>query len=139
MGYHSLMKPLLAVAIAASLSACVAKPVLYPNPHYNEVGKEQSKTDIKDCGTKADEFVKNDRATRTAASMGQGAAIGAAAGAATGAVFGSIGRGALGGGIGGAAAGLVGGLFHTRQPAVPYKNFVDRCLHDRGYDVIGWQ
>lgn len=133
------MRALLALAAAASLCACAAKPVLYPNPHYNEVGRDQSVTDVKDCRGKADEYVKNSRTTGTAGSAGQGAAMGAAAGAATGAVFGSIGRGALGGGIGGAAAGLVGGIFHTRQPAPPYKSFVDRCLHDRGYDVIGWQ
>jgi hypothetical protein len=41
--------------------------------------------------------------------------------------------------VGGAAAGLVGGIFHTRQPNPVYKNFVDRCLHDRGYDVLGWK
>src|SRR5438105_3836045 len=100
--------------LAAALSACAAKPVLYPNPHYQEVGKDASKADVADCRQKADEYVKNNRAARTAEGAVQGGAIGAAAGAASGAIFGAVGRGAAAGGIGGAAAGLVGGLFHTR-------------------------
>lgn len=134
------MKPLLPLGLVAVFCACAtAKPVLYPNPHYQETGKEQAQADVKSCGTLASDYAKNDRAGRAAAHAAEGGAVGAAAGAASGAVFGSLGRGALAGGIGGAAAGLVGGIFRTRQPNPAYKNFVDRCLHERGYEVVGWQ
>jgi hypothetical protein len=139
-GYHSGMKRLLLPVVAAALCACAAKPVLYPNnPKYQQAGKEGARADVADCRKQADDYVKNDRAGRAAAQTAEGAAVGAAAGAAAGSVFGSLGRGALSGGIGGAAAGLVGAAFHTRQPNPVYKNFVDRCLHDRGYDILGWK
>src|SRR5687767_14268109 len=121
------------------LGACTARPVLYPNARYEEMGKDAAKGDVEDCERKAAEYVKNSRLARTAGDAAKGGAVGAAAGAATGAVFGSLGRGAAAGGIGGAAAGLISGLFRTRQPAPAFKAFVHRCLAERGYDVIGWQ
>ena len=46
--------------------------------------------------------------------------------------------GAAAGAAVGGAAGAVHGAF--RNDANPtYRNFVQRCLRDRGYDVIGWQ
>jgi hypothetical protein len=132
------MRPLL-LAAALSLCACTAKPVLYPNAKYEEAGKDAAQAEAKDCGVKAKEYVKSTRAQRAAGDTARGAAVGAAAGAATGAVFGSIGRGAAAGGLGGAAAGLVSGLFRTRHPSHAHKAFVQRCLGERGYEVIGWE
>jgi hypothetical protein len=47
------------------------------------------------------------------------------------------------GGAGGAATGATAGAVHgTAKSAGPspiYKSFVDRCLRERGYEVIGWQ
>ena len=127
------------VVLAASLSACAVKPVLYPNPHYNDVGKDQAQVDIKDCDSKAREYMKSEAAKRAAKSTAEGAEMGAAAGAVTGAIFGDLGRGAASGGAAGAAIGLTRGLIHWRDPSPAHRAFVDRCLHDLGYDVVGWQ
>ncbi|MDE2426657.1 MAG: cell envelope biogenesis protein OmpA, partial [Elusimicrobia bacterium] len=89
------MRSWLAVAAAAlAAGACAPKPVLYPNAHYKEVGKDRSQADMKECEALADQYVKNRAAANAAASTGKGAAIGAAGGAAAGAVFGGLGRGA---------------------------------------------
>jgi hypothetical protein len=69
----------------------------------------------------------------------EGTAVGAAAGS-TGSLVssGNVGAGAAAGAAIGAAAGSVHGAF--RNDANPtYRNFVQRCLQDRGYDVIGWR
>ena len=72
--------------------------------------------------------------------------------AASGAAIGSVGAGAWtlvqGGSVGermaagaaaGAATGAVrGGIQSTEQSPI-FKNFVNRCLSEKGYSVIGWQ
>lgn len=120
-------------------AGCAAKPVLYPNAHLKEVGSDQGKRDIAECRQLAKQYVKSQKAQKVALSTVEGGAVGAAMGAVGGAVVGNVGRWASVGGAAGAAGGLVGGLFRTRQPSPVYKNFVDHCMADRGYEVIGWQ
>jgi hypothetical protein len=35
--------------------------------------------------------------------------------------------------------GLLWSLVGKKQPDPVYKNYVDRCLQQRGYDVAGWR
>src|ERR687892_90021 len=67
-----------------------------------------------------------------------GGAIGGAAGAAGGAIAGAPGTGAAIGAASGAAAGLVRSLFRSDRPTQAYRNVVDRCLRERGYEPVGW-
>jgi outer membrane lipoprotein SlyB len=60
-------------------------------------------------------------------------------GAAAGAVVGRAGRGAAMGAAGGGSAGLLRGLFGSRDPDPVQKRFVEKCLREKGYQVIGWQ
>ena len=39
----------------------------------------------------------------------------------------------------GATAGLLYGAIKSAGPSPIYKGFVDRCLSNMGYQVIGWQ
>jgi outer membrane lipoprotein SlyB len=69
----------------------------------------------------------------------EGAAVGAAAGSAgTLAGGGSVAAGAGVGAAIGAIAGAVRGAFRDDGNPI-FRNFTQRCLQDRGYDVIGWQ
>lgn len=52
---------------------------------------------------------------------------------------GNLGRGIGIGAATGAAAGLVHGIIQASQPTPVFKNFMTRCLQERGYDVIGWE
>ena len=117
-------------------------PVLYPNAKLKEAGKAQADAEISTCRSLADDYVSSGGATAkeigkdTAAGGVGGAAVGSVAGAVSG---GGAGRGAAIGAATGATAGAVHGTFKSSGPSPVYKNFVDRCLRERGYEVIGWQ
>ena len=68
-----------------------------------------------------------------------GAAVGGAAAGAWGLVSGNAGQRALAGAAAGAAAGTVIGGMQATETSPIFKNFVARCLRERGYEVIGWQ
>ena len=55
-----------------------------------------------------------------------------------GAIAGDAGAGAAMGAGMGAAAGLVKGVFDASKPSANYKQFVNRCLNQKGYEVYGW-
>jgi hypothetical protein len=116
-------------------------PVLYPNSHYQAVGKSASERDIADCRQLADQAGADRGSGQGEAAAGgavAGGAIGGAAGAAGGAIAGAAGTGAAIGAASGAAAGLVRSLFRSDGPSQAYRNFVDRCLRERGYEPVGW-
>jgi hypothetical protein len=131
------------VTVRLLLSACAApRPILYPNAHYPQVGEAGVELDIaecsemaKDAGAKPSQGKAGQVAGRTVA----GGAIGSAAGAVGGAVVGRPGRGAMVGAASGATAGFLRGLFRRPPPSEAYKQFVNRCLKERGYDPVGWE
>ena len=45
--------------------------------------------------------------------------------------------GATGAAVGG-SAGAVSGAFHNDKASPVYRQFVQRCLSEKGFDVIGW-
>ena len=123
------------------LMACSQKrPVLYPNYHLQQVGDETAQTDIDECMRSAREYgASSDSSGKVAKSTAKGGAIGAAGGAASGAVLGSVGRGAAAGAAGGAAIGCLQGLFRSPEPDPVFRQCVDRCLIEKGYEPIGWK
>ncbi len=124
------------------LSACSAKrPVFYPNDHLQTVGKTQARADADQCMAAAKQYgVKNDPGNTIGGRAVAGATLGAAISAVVSAVLGgNVGRAAGAGAAGGATAGAVSGALDSDEPATVYKNYVERCLREMGYDVIGWQ
>jgi outer membrane lipoprotein SlyB len=73
---------------------------------------------------------------------GEGAAIAGVASAVGALVTGRGSQGVLHAGAAGAAvggsAGAVSGAFHNDKPSTVYRNFVQRCLREKGFEVIGW-
>jgi predicted small lipoprotein YifL len=132
---------LAASLLVAFLAGCGAKsPVLYPNQTLQRAGSAAAERDIADCMAQAEQYVKDPtRAGEVARDTAIGAGTGAAVGAATGAVTGDAGRGAAQGAAAGATGGFIAGIFRSSEPSPVYKNFVERCLRDRGYEPIGWQ
>ena len=132
---------LMAMTLAVGCSHAQS-PVLYPNAKLEREGKAQAEADISHCRQRADEYVSSGAAT--AKEVGKDTAVGGAGGAAVGAVAGAVsgggaGRGAAIGAATGATAGVVHGAVKSSGPSPIYKNFVDRCLREKGYEVIGWQ
>jgi len=127
----------LAALLAAALVAtgCGAtRPVIYQ-------GGPAAKQDIDDCmrlarqggadASKGSEVVR-DTAT--------GAAMGAAATGVYGAVRGysDVGNRTAAGAAAGAAVGLIRGGVKASEPSGTFKSYVNRCLRERGHDVVGW-
>ncbi len=140
-------KSVLIGTCALSISACTAnRPVIYPNERVSQAGSATVAADIDDCIARAKEFHSGNRtgevAKDTAGRAVVSAGVGAAAGAAGGAVHGDAGRYAASGAAGGAAAGVMSGILdglRKREPHPVYRNFVVRCLGEKGYEVIGWE
>lgn len=131
------------ILVGLLLSACSApKPILYPNAHYQQIGQAGVEHDIAECFEMAKEAgagSNQGKAGQVAGNTAAGAAIGSAAGAVGGAIVGRPGRGAMVGAASGATAGLLRGLFRKSPPSEAYKQFVNRCLKERGYDPVGWE
>jgi hypothetical protein len=132
------------VFILAVAGCASQRPVLYPNEQLKQVGMEAANRDIDDCLGRAENYVPSGgRAGKAAAGAATSATVGAAAGAAGGSIVGQTGTGAAIGGAGGAAGGatrsLGRGLFSKPEPLPVQKNFVNRCLRERGYSPIGWE
>jgi len=134
-------------AFGCTRSVC---PNLYPNDHLVRVGQVQVQRDIDECCTLADKYA-NDKYAEDAAkniavdgtagavsSAGENAASGIATGADTGSVLGSMRRGAASGGVGAAMAELSNNIFKVKDPSPAYKDCVERCLRERGYEPNGW-
>ena len=138
----------IALVLLLWLSGCAnTRPILYPNAHYNSVGREVAEADVEACrqlaeSAGASEDNGDSTVGRVATSTAMGAGMGAAGGAVGGAISGAAGHGSLIGAASGAAIGLLRGIFFAARPAQPnqaYVNFVHRCLQEKGYSVTGWQ
>lgn len=132
----------LVLAAAAALAGCARtqSPVLYPNAHLQQVGQEQANRDIEACRELASQNVPSAAGKEIAKDAAAGATGGVAVGAVAGAVTGhGAGRGAAVGAATGGTAGAVHGTAKQVEPSHVYKNFVNRCLREKGYEVIGWQ
>ncbi len=123
-------------------AACAPQPILYPNAHLKEVGEDTAQRDSEECRDMAKEAGATPSQGKTGQVAGRtaaGGAVGSAAGAVGGAVVGRPGPGAMIGAASGATGGFLRGLFRRSPPSQAYKQFVDRCLKERGYDPVGWE
>ncbi len=129
------MSKILFIIIVFFFVACASKPQLYPNQKLKTVGKEAAKKDIDQCIADADQYLKSSKGKNITKGAGAGAAIGGAMGAVGGLFTGNVGGGLLrGGAIGAAGGGAAGAL----SPDQVKHRFVNQCLADKGYQVLGW-
>jgi outer membrane lipoprotein SlyB len=142
----------LAVLLLAGLAGCAstganspsARPVLYPNATLNRVGDAQGRAEADACMARAVSagLAPEEKNNAVARGAGVGAATGAVASAVGALITGRGGEGVVRAGAAGAAvggsAGAVQGAFRNDRPSSTYRNFVQRCLSERGFEVIGW-
>jgi len=138
------MRPYLlfiAVLITIIASACVKRPVLYPNERFQTIGREMAEYHVDQCIEKAkkaglkDESKGGEVANRSAI----GALSGAAVGAAVGAVTGNVGREAGIGAAAGGTSGLISGIFSAKEPDPVHKRYVEECLKEQGFEPAAWK
>ena len=134
-------KSIIGLTILVLVMGCAPKrPVLYPNSTLKQQGQQVAQADIDACIALAEAHqAGGDQGAKLAKKTGQGAIVGGAVGGAVGAVTGNLGRGVAAGAAGGAAGGLTRGLFQSGDPDPITKQFVERCLRDKGYEPIGWR
>lgn len=129
--------------VAATLSGCAAtgsasptaRPVLYPNATLNRLG-EACMARARSAGLTPQE--QNNAVARRA---GEGAAVTGVAAAVGALVTGrgldsAVRSGAAGAAVGGSAGAVSGAL--QDKPSGIYRQYVQRCLSDKGFEVIGW-
>ena len=136
----------LALALALAVGCASPRPLLYPNEKLESVGHEVAEVEIEECILVAEDAgasFDGSHAGELAKDTAERAGAGAAAGAVGGAIRGNAGIGAAIGAATAATWGFVRGglrwLFGRRQPETLQRRFVERCLSDRGYAVIGWK
>jgi hypothetical protein len=123
------------LVLFALLVGCASRPQLYPNQKLRLAGKQTANKDIDACMADADEYLESSKGKKVAKGAGAGAAIGAAIGAVGGMFTGNMGRGLVRGGAMGAAGGGAAGAL---SPDEIKHRYVNQCLADKGYQVIGW-
>ena len=136
-----ILKFLLIIPIFIFLNACAtSQPVLYPNEHAKEVGDEQVRQDIDECMQLAkDSGAKSNGADEVAKETAGSATEGAATGAASGAVTGNAGTAAAVGAINRGLSRFFSSMRRSKGPSPEFKQIVDRCLIDKGYEPVGWK
>lgn len=121
-----------------------ATPVLYPNATLNRVGEARGRQEVNACMSRAQAagLAPMQSGNEVGRRAGEGAAVGGVASAVGALITGRGGEGLLRAGAAGAAvggsAGAVSGAFHNDKPNGVYRNYVQRCLSERGFEVIGW-
>ena len=128
----------------AGIGGCASQPrqpVLYPNNHLKSVGEQTAQQDIAACIELArSSSVNENRDGEVGRKAAGGAAVGGTSAAAWGLVRGGdVGERALAGAAAGATAGAVRGGLQSSETSPVFMNFVNKCLSDKGYSVIGWQ
>lgn len=112
-------------ALFSSLRLCflhgpALNPILYPNAHLQEVGRDAAKQDIAECrerGEAAGAKPGEGKAGKVAGSRAVGVGV------AGGAIYGAAGRVSAIGAASGATIGLLRGLFSRPKPGQEYINF----------------
>lgn len=141
----ALLLACLALASCASTGSgsASARPVLYPNAAFNRVGETQAQHEVAACQTRASTTgLRAEESNQVAQRAGEGAAVAGIASAVGALVFGRGAEGVLRAGAGGVAIGGAAGATQAAvrggRPNSVYRSFVQRCLSDKGFDVIGW-
>ena len=153
MNFSARLFPLAAIpALVLGLAGCAssgpnsasARPVLYPNATLNRVGDAQGRMEVNACLSRAQAsgLSPSQNTNEVGRRAGEGAATAGVASVVGALITGRGSEGVLRAGAAGAAvggsAGAVSGAFHNDRPNGVYRNFVQRCLNEKGFDVIGW-
>ncbi len=125
-------------------NSATARPVLYPNATFNRLGEAQAQAEVNACLSRASAsgLSPTQSSNEVGRRAGEGAATAGVASAIGALITGRGGEGVLRAGAAGAAvggsAGAVSGAFHNDRPNPVYRNFVQRCVAEKGLELIGW-
>lgn len=126
--------------LTSACSSTPQRPRFFPNDHYRRVGSAVADADAQQCMALADQYVENPSVWQDAAVSGLGgAAIGAGTGAVGGVIMkGKVGRATAAGAAVGSVIGIASSLAKAGDRNPSYDRFVEHCLQQKGYQVVGW-
>lgn len=129
-------------ACASAEHSSSARPVLYPNAAYNNLGQARAQTAIDACISNARQQGLSPSNNAVSEKAGKGAAVTGVMSAVGALVTGRNGDAAVRAGVRGAAVGAAGGAVdgaYDSQANPIYRRYVETCLSERGLSVMGWQ
>lgn len=114
-------------------------PDYYPNEKFNRSSDAERYSAERQCESMAGEYVEEPDKYREVVKKGLvGGVVGAGTGAVGGAIFSEAGRGTGAGAAIGGIIGVLKGLQEMNENSPTYERFVEHCLSQKGYQVIGW-
>ena len=118
------------VTVSFTCGCSTKRPVLYPNNKLQEIGRTKAEHDISNCIELSQQAgIKSSQGGKIFEKTAKGGVKGAT----------RVGRGAGIGAAAGSMNGFIDGFFSSRDPDPVQKRFVEECLSDKGYKLIGWQ
>jgi len=133
---------LVSILILSGCSNPPKRPVVYPNAKATSAGPAQVARDVEACMTLARQYgIGETRQDNIARDTATGALLGGVAAGTWGLVRGdATERAAAGAAAGAATAATRSVITSTENRLNPtFQGFVQRCLSERGYEVIGWE
>ena len=135
-----LLWPLALVLTLAGCASSEKRPILYPNSQLQTAGQAQARHDIDACmQLAASSGVSRTKDGEIGRKAAAGGALGGAGAAAAALIRGNALENALAGAAAGAAVGATKGGIDSTEMNPTFKRFVQRCLKEKGYEVIGWE
>ncbi len=126
--------------IPGSAFAQDVQPNLYPNEFLKKTPYSTVQSDIAGCKAQATSSLNEGSTGRNAVRSGaRTAAKGAALGALAGSISGKAGKGAGAGAAVGGVVGVAGAAKEGRQGSPDWRKYVEVCLEEKGYKVVGWK
>jgi len=132
--------PLLLLLFLTGCASAPKQPIFYYGSYSEPASKAQSDLDTQDCMALARQAgVRENRDGQVGKKAASGALIGGIAAGAWGLVRGDGGERLLAGAVAGGATGAAKGAIDSNEQNPTFRKYVERCLGERGYEVIGWE
>ena len=138
--YAGAVVALLFTVLLAGCASGPERPIFYQSSYEAPVDQARADRDIDDCMAAARRAgVSEQRDGEIGKKSASGALIGGVAAGAWGLVRGDAGERLLAGAVAGGATGATKGAIDSTKMNPTFKRYVERCLRDLGYEVIGWE
>lgn len=133
-------RPIVVLLFLLSVACGSQRPVLYPNERFKSAGNETAQMEIDACMKLAKESgADSDKTEKVVGNTAKAGVVGGLTGAVVGAISGDAGMGAAIGAAGAGTAAFASSIFSAEAPDPIFRQFVETCLRDKGYQTIGWK
>lgn len=137
--FSSLMLGLCLLMLLTACASGAKRPLFYYSSYMEPVDKARSDQDTDECMALARQAgVRENRDGEIGRSAATGAVLGGIAAGAWSLIRGNGGENLVAGAVAGGATGAAKGAIDSTEQNPTFRRYVERCLGERGYDVIGW-